>query len=88
VIKNDINLIAFLSPFPLILIADTKGGVYILTSKHAKNPYKLVHHWRNMYSIQKASQITYISTEYSFKGDIIQSYKLILGDEYGYIRII
>lgn len=40
-----------------------------------------------MYSIQKSSQITFISNNYSeVKGS--STCELILGDEYGYIRVI
>lgn len=42
-------------------------------------------HWKNMYSIQKSSQITYIYPVYT---EATQDCLIILGDEYGYIRII
>lgn len=52
-----------------------------------KNAYKLLTQWKNMYSIQKSSQITFISSNYSIKDDLIKC-ELILGDEFGYIRIV
>lgn len=57
--------IEFICPFPLLLVSDTKGSIYIFTTKHSSpNPYKLLAQWKNMYSIQKSSQITYIKSYY------------------------
>lgn len=42
-----------------------------------------------MYSIQKSSQITFISSKYEAeKQDKNARCELILGDEFGYIRIV
>ena len=42
-----------------------------------------------MYSIQKSSQISFINSRYTeAKGSQTKKCELILGDEYGYIRII
>ena len=60
-IPNEINQTYFLSPYPLLFITDTKGSIYIFSTKYYfKKPYALLTQWKNMYSIQKASQITFI----------------------------
>jgi hypothetical protein len=79
-------LTSFLSPLPLLVIADSKGSIYIFSTKlYLKKPFSLLTQWKNMYSIQKSSQITYISYLENEKGN---KHEIILGDEYGYIRII
>jgi len=51
-----------------LLASDIKGSIYIFTTKHyLANPYKLIAQWKNMYSIQKSSQITYIKPIYNEK---------------------
>jgi len=65
-VPSEIVNILFVDPLPLIVIVDIKGTIYIFSTKYnLKNPYKLLTQWKNMYSIQKASQITYISSTYS-----------------------
>ncbi len=60
-VPNEINQAYFLSPYPLLIITDTKGSIYIFSTKYyLKKPYALLTQWKNMYSIQKTSQITYI----------------------------
>jgi hypothetical protein len=64
-----------MNPFPLLVVADIKGGVYIFIVKYHKKAGKLLIHWKNMYSIQKQSQVTYIGSEY-YGGDL----RLMIGD--------
>ncbi len=83
-VPNEINQAYFLSPYPLLIITDTKGSIYIFSTKYyLKKPYALLTQWKNMYSIQKTSQITYIESKKVDNEDW-----LILGDEYGYVRIL
>lgn len=78
--------VEFICPFALLLASDVKGSIYIFTTKHhLAGPYKLLAQWKNMYSIQKSSQITYIKPLYDPK---TRECEVILGDEYGYIRVI
>jgi len=52
-------------PLPLLIVVDVKGTVYLFSTKYfLKKPYALLTQWKNMYSIQKASQITYIASTY------------------------
>jgi len=52
-------------PLPLLIVVDVKGTVYLFSTKYfLKKPYSLLTQWKNMYSIQKASQITYIASTY------------------------
>jgi|JI6StandDraft_1071083.scaffolds.fasta_scaffold05434_8 WD40 repeat protein len=82
-ITEEISCIHFLNPFPLLAVSDIKGGNYIFIVNYHKKAGKLLVHWTNMYSIQKESQVTYLSSEYH--GNEL---KLIVGDEYGYVRLI
>jgi hypothetical protein len=85
-VANDISLAMFIDPLPLLVVVDAKGTIYLFSTKyHLKNPYKLLAQWKNMYSIQKASQITFVSSNFVEKNQVGQ---LILGDEFGYIRVI
>lgn len=87
---NEITNVLFIDPLPLLIVVDVKGIIYLFSTKYMlKSPYKLLTQWKNMYSIQKSSQITFISSTYSEATDKqpIQC-ELILGDEFGYIRIV
>ncbi len=67
-----------------MIVADTKGSIYLFSTKYYfKKPYSLLTQWKNMYSIQKTSQITFIEFKRINKEDW-----LILGDEYGYVRVL
>ena len=60
----------FIDPLPLLVLVDIKGTIYLFSTKyHLKNPYKLLTQWKNMYSIQKSSQITYVSSHYEQNKD-------------------
>ena len=80
----------FIDPLPLLVLVDIKGTIYLFSTKyHLKNPYKLLTQWKNMYSIQKSSQITFVSSHYEQNKDTeMITCELILGDEFGYIRIV
>lgn len=81
----DVCQVEFICPYPLILVSDVKGSIYIFTSKHhTAGPYKILAQWKNMYSIQKSSQITYIKPIFD---PVTKECEIILGDEYGYIRV-
>ncbi len=58
---HEITLTQFLSPYPLLIVVDTKGSIYMFSTKYyLKKPFSLLTQWKNMYSIQKTSQITLI----------------------------
>lgn len=66
IVPHEITAAVFIDPLPLLIIVDVKGTIYLFSTKYMlKNPYKLLTQWKNMYSIQKSSQITYISSVYS-----------------------
>ena len=66
IVAHEIINVLFVDPLPLLIVVDVKGTVYLFSTKHfIKGPYKLLTHWKNMYSIQKSSQITFISSSYS-----------------------
>lgn len=67
-----------------MIVTDSKGSIYMFSTKYYfKKPYSLLTQWKNMYSIQKTSQITFISSICQKSEQL-----LILGDEYGYVRIL
>lgn len=71
----------FIDPLPLLVIVDIKGTIYLFSTKYLnKNGYKLLTQWKNMYSIQKSSQITFISSNYSQRENEHIKCELILGD--------
>lgn len=75
-VPNDIVLAHFLTPYPLIVLADVKGSIYIFSTKYYfKRPYELLTQWKNMYSIQRTSQITFMEYKKVDKEDW-----LVLGD--------
>lgn len=75
-VPNEITMTYFLSPYPLLVVADIKGSIYIFSTKnYLKKPYSLLTQWKNMYSIQKTSQITCIGYRKMNKEEW-----LILGD--------
>ena len=68
IFPSDVCQVEFIEPFPLVLVSDIKGCIYLITTKYfTKSPYKLVAYWKNMYSIQKSSQITFIYPLYDAK---------------------
>ena len=82
-IIEEISYITFLNPYPLILICDLKGGVHIFVVKYHKKEGELLVSWNNMYSIQKQAQVNVASSDY-YKGELT----IVLGDEYGYVRVM
>lgn len=68
VLPYDVCQVEFIDPYPLILITDVKGSIFIFTTKYyTPSPYKLLTQWKNMFSIQKSSQITYLKSQYDPK---------------------
>jgi hypothetical protein len=57
-----VSFIHFINPFPLLAVSDIKGNVFIFICKYHKKYGKVLISWKNMYSIQKQSQVTYISS--------------------------
>ena len=74
----DVSQAQFIDPYPLLLISDVKGSIFLFTTKYYMSaPYKLLTQWKNMYSIQKSSQITYIRSHFDPK---TSECDIILGD--------
>ena len=70
IVPNEISTVLFIDPLPILVIVDIKGTIYFFSTKYlSKNPYKLLTQWKNMYSIQKSSQITFISSNYVVQND-------------------
>lgn len=90
IVASEISNVLMVDPLPLLIIVDVKGTVYLFSTKYLfKRPYTLLTQWKNMYSIQKSSQITFISSTFSeatSKNPL--TCELILGDEYGYVRVV
>ena len=60
------------------MIVDVRGTIYLVSTKYYfKKPYQLLTQWKNMYSIQTASQITFLNSIYDHKERKCQ---LVLGD--------
>jgi len=81
---NEITLVKFIPPFPLLITCDNTGELMLwLTIPHDEGN-KLLIKWRNMFTLQKMCPITSIDSCYDDKK---KSLKIIVGDEMGYVRI-
>ena len=83
---HQVTTVFFADPLPLLVVVDVRGTIYLVSTKYfLRQPYQVLTQWKNMYSIQKSSQITYLNSFYEPEGN---QCKLVLGDEYGYIRMV
>lgn len=65
IVPYEITNLLFIDPLPLLIVVDVKGTIYVFSTKYfLKSPYKLLTQWKNMYSIQRESQITFMSSVY------------------------
>lgn len=79
---NEITMVRFIPPFPLLLTSDSAGQVYIWLTKPHPNAGTCIVNWRNNYTLKSNSPITAIDTYYD-----ADSFLLLIGDEMGTVRI-
>lgn len=81
-LQNEIQIVKFIYPFPLLLLSDTVGNILIfITAPHPKKGTCMLN-WRNNYTLKSNSTITAIETFYDEK-----NFLLIIGDENGTVRV-
>ena len=84
---NEVSIVKFLKPFPVLLTADNTGWIHIwlLEFPQANIENKqLIVSWRNNHSIEKVSPISAIDSYYDKE---TKSYILLMGDESGMVKI-
>jgi WD40 repeat protein len=81
---NEVSIVRFINPFPLLITADNTGELYLwLTIPHEEGN-KLLVKWRNMFTLQKMCPITSLDSFYDKEDNTL---KIVIGDEMGYVRI-
>ena len=81
-LQNEIQIVKFIHPFPLLLLSDSVGNILIfITAPHPKKGTCMLN-WRNNYTLKSNSTITAIETFYDEK-----NFLLIIGDENGTVRV-
>ena len=81
---NEVGIVKFLKPFPVILIADNTGWIHIwLISPHPDGK-KCIVSWRNNHSLEKVSPISSIDSYYNAERN---EYIMLMGDESGMVKI-
>ena len=81
-LQNEISIVKFIAPFPLLLLSDTVGNILIfITAPHPKKGTCMLN-WRNNYTLKSNSTITAIETFYDK-----DNFLLIIGDENGTVRV-
>lgn len=81
---NEITIVRFIPPFPLLITADNTGELFLWLTIPHKFGNKLLLKWRNMFTLQKMCPITSIDSYYDEKE---KKLLIIVGDEMGYVRI-
>ena len=82
--KEEVSMVKFIKPFPLLITTDTSGTLYIWLTKPHPNAGKLILDWRNNYDLKLNSPITAIDTFYDEKS---KQFLLFIGDEMGTVRV-
>jgi WD40 repeat protein len=67
--QDEVNVVKFLKPFPLLLTADQSGLLYIWLIKPKVNEPQLVLTWRNLKSIMEQPPITAVDVFYQREKD-------------------
>lgn len=77
-LPGDVCQAQFIDPYPLLFVSDIKGSIFVFTTKHhIQGPFKLLAQWKNMFSIQKTSQLTFVECIYNSK---TKETEIVLGD--------
>jgi WD40 repeat protein len=86
--KEELSIVKFLKPFPLLLTADSNGYLYIWLTKPMVNNAKLILSWRNLQNIKDHPPVTAVDTYYQ-RGATVKDSKLYLfiGDESGKVSV-
>lgn len=82
--KEEVTLVKFIKPFPLLISTDSDGLLYIWLTKPHPMAGKLIVDWRNNYTLQQNCPITAIDTHYDPKTNQLL---MIIGDEMGTVRV-
>jgi WD40 repeat protein len=82
--KEEVTMVRFIRPFPLLLSSDTNGQLYIWLTKPHPHAGKLIVDWRNNYTLQTNCPITAIDTYYNEENG---TFLLLIGDEMGTVRV-
>jgi WD40 repeat protein len=82
--SNEITMVKFIKPFPLLLTSDSSGQVYIWITKPHPNHGTCLVNWRNNYTLKSNSPITAIDT---FHDEKTGKFLLLIGDDMGTVRI-
>ena len=77
---DEVSMVKFIPPFPLLITTDTSGQLYIWLTKPHKKAGTCMLSWRNTFTLNKNCPITAIDTYYSKEED---KFLMILGDEMG-----
>ena len=64
--NDEVTMVKFIKPFPLLITTDSSGLLYIWLTKPHPQAGKLVVDWRNNYTLQQNCPITAIETHYDY----------------------
>jgi WD40 repeat protein len=84
---NEVSIVKFLKPFPVLLTADNTGWIHIWLldlPPHNTQGKKLIVSWRNNHSLEKVSPLSAIDSYYNPKSG---EFWMIMGDESGMVKI-
>ena len=91
--NNEVAIVKFLNPFPILLTADNTGWIHIwLIQLGTLQPQErcCIVSWRNNHSLDSTSPVTAVDSHYR-KADpengIEEEFLLIMGDERGMVKI-
>ncbi len=82
--REEVTLVKFIKPFPLLITTDTSGVLYVWLTKPHKKAGRLIVDWRNNYTLQQNCPITAIDTHYD---PATNQLMMLIGDEMGTVRV-
>ena len=82
--SNEVTLVRFIKPFPLLITSDLNGQLYIWLTKPHKEAGACIISWRNAFTLKKNCPITAIDTYYNESDG---KFLLLVGDEMGNVRV-
>lgn len=84
---NEVSIVKFLKPFPILMVADNTGWIHIWLLEYPPfntDGKKLIVSWRNNHSLEKVSPLSAIDSYYNHEtGD----FWMIMGDESGMVKV-
>lgn len=82
--NNEVSIVKFLKPFPVLLTADNTGWIHIWLIQPHPEGKKCIVSWRNNHSLEKVSPISAVDSYYNPEtGEFI----MIMGDESGMVKV-